>query len=108
MFFCEVQTNEYVFKQGDKASSFFIVEQGSLNVIVNEKMVRELKSGDGFGELALLYSAPRSASIKCTRPCRLWGIDRHTFRKSVEEMMTKEFGENRRFIENVKFFSIRP
>ncbi len=104
MFYCEVPANEHIFKQGDSASSFFILEQGSLEVVVNNKLVRELKSGDGFGELALLYSAPRSASIKCNGPCRLWGIDRHTFRKAVEELITKEYEENRKFIDAVKFF----
>jgi len=104
MFYCEVPPNEHIFKQGDSASSFFILEQGSLEVVVNNKLVRELKSGDGFGELALLYSAPRSASIKCNGPCRLWGIDRHTFRKAVEELITKEYEENRKFIDAVKFF----
>ena len=106
MFYCEVPANEYIFKQGDNASSFFILEFGGLEVAVNDKVVRQLKSGDGFGELALLYNAPRSASIKCTVPCRLWGIDRHTFRKAVEEMITKEYEENRKFIDAVKFFSI--
>lgn len=106
MFYCEVATGDYIFKQGDKASSFFILEQGFLDVIVNDKLVRELKSGDGFGELALLYSAPRSASIKSKEGCRLWGIDRHTFRKVVEEMITKTYEENRKFIDAVKFFSM--
>lgn len=106
MFYCEVSSNEFVFKQGDNASSFFILESGALEVIVNEKHVRVLKAGDGFGELALLYSAQRSASIKSMNQCRLWGIDRHTFRKAVEEIITKEYEENRKFIDAVKFFSI--
>jgi len=35
-----------------------------MEVIVNDKAKRELKAGDGFGELALLYNAPRSATVK--------------------------------------------
>jgi cGMP-dependent protein kinase 1 len=35
-----------------------------MEVIVNDKTKRELKAGDGFGELALLYNAPRSASVR--------------------------------------------
>ena len=101
MFYAEINANEFIFKQGDDASSFFIVEKGSLDVIVNDKFVRTLKKGDGFGELALLYNAPRSASIKAKEHCYLWGIDRHTFRNAVEEMSTKHFEENRKFIEAV-------
>ncbi len=30
----------------------------------------------GFGELALLYSAPRAATVKAARDCRLWVMER--------------------------------
>lgn len=52
----------------------------------------------------MLYGAPRSASIKTLEPCGLWGIDRHTFRRAVEEMVVKQTDENRKFIEAVRFF----
>jgi len=63
MFYCEVKAGDHVFKQGDDATSFFILEKGKMDVIVNNVKRRELKLGEGFGELALLYNAPRSASI---------------------------------------------
>lgn len=104
MFYCEIRNGQILFKQTDAASCFFILEKGSLEVLVNDKAKRELKTGDGFGELALLYNAPRSASVKALEPCNLWGIDRNTFRKAVEEMITKEYEENRKFMEVVRFF----
>jgi len=107
MFYAEVNSGEYVFKQGDDASSFFIVESGSLDVIVNDKYVRTIKRGDGFGELALLYNSRRSASIKAKERCFIWGIDRHTFRNAVEESSTQHFEENRKFIEAVNIFRIK-
>jgi len=63
-----------------------------------------LKPCDGFGELALLYNAPRSATVRAIENSHLWGIDRNTFRKAVEEMITKEYEENRKFMEVVRFF----
>lgn len=64
MFYCEVGGGQHIFMQGDNATSFFILERGNMEVIVNEKTKRELKAGDGFGELALLYNAPRSAAVR--------------------------------------------
>jgi cGMP-dependent protein kinase len=95
MFYCEVLQSQLIFKQGEAATSFFILERGGMEVIVNDKAKRELKAGDGFGELALLYNAPRSATVKALEHCNLWGIDRNTFRRAVEEMITKEYEENR-------------
>ena len=70
-----------------------------MEVFVNERSKRELKVGDGFGELALLYNAPRSATVKATQKSYLWGIDRNNFRRAVEEMVTKDYEENRKFME---------
>lgn len=53
-----------------------ISEKGKLKVIVNNEEKREINPGEGFGELALLYNAPRSASILCTQSAQMWGLDR--------------------------------
>lgn len=104
MFYCELAENEYIIHEEDNASSFFILEQGKIQISVKDKVKRDLVPGEGFGELALLYNAPRSASCKALTNCFLWGIDRATFRRVVEEMITKEYEQNRKFIENHKFF----
>lgn len=76
-----------------------------MQIIVNDEVKKNLKKGEGFGELALLYNAPRSASVKTLEKCALWAIDRVTFRKAFEEMVRKQVSENRSFMENVAFFS---
>lgn len=59
-------------------------------MLVDNVPRKELTPGNGFGELALLYNAPRSATCMAVEECFLWGIDRHTFRKSVETIMRSE------------------
>lgn len=88
MYFCE-NTEDYVFKEGDKASSYFIIEKGECEVIINREVRRNLKSGEAFGELALLYGANRSASVKCIEACGFWAIDRNTFKKVIAEMVER-------------------
>lgn len=58
-----------------------------------------------FGELALLYNAPRSASIKCLVDSYFWVIDRTAFKNVVEEVTAKQFQENRKFLETAEIFS---
>lgn len=104
MFYCTTSAGENIFKQNDAASTFFVMEKGLIEVVINGQQKKTINPGDSFGELALLYNAPRSATLHCLENCSFWAIDRTTFRKAIEEMMTREYEENRQFIENVKFF----
>lgn len=105
MFYCELGPGETIMKQGDEASSFFIVESGSVEVVINDAIKGQMGRGECFGELALLYNAPRSATIKAVSECRLWGIDRTTFRKKVEDITLAEYEINREFLQKVRFLS---
>lgn len=58
---------------------------------VNGQRIRQLKEGEGFGELGLLYNAPRSASCFALTKSYFWMIERNTFRRAVEQMITKEY-----------------
>lgn len=92
-------------KQNDNASSFFILHEGELEVEINGKAEGKISQGEGFGELALLYSSPRSASILALKTSFLWYIDRKTFRNIVSNMIERTSAENKKFIFQNKFLS---
>lgn len=46
--------------------------------------------GDAFGELALLYNAPRAATITAVSPSVLYSLDRSTFNNIVKESSAKK------------------
>lgn len=52
-----------------------------------------------------MYNATRSASVKTLSDCSFWSLDRKTFKRSIEEITMKEYDENRKFINEVTFFS---
>nr|CAD79354.1 cGMP-dependent protein kinase [Paramecium tetraurelia] len=105
MFYCTIKAGEFVFKQGNQASAYFVIERGQVEIIINENPIRVLKQGDQFGEIALLYNATRSASTKALTNCGFWSLERATFKKTIEEITLKEYDENRKFIDQVQFFS---
>ena len=77
----DVSAGDVVAKQGesgDQAQLFYVIEQGSFEVDKDGK--RFPLSAQSFGELALLFNAPRAATITATTSATLWAIDRVTFR----------------------------
>jgi cAMP-dependent protein kinase regulator len=49
------------------------------------KHLKNYEPGDAFGELALLYNAPRAATIKAKTDVQLWVLDRNTFTHIVKD-----------------------
>jgi len=59
----EFDAGQVVFRQGEEGDCFFVIRQGDASVSISGKQVARLTSGDYFGEGALLYNEPRSATI---------------------------------------------
>jgi len=77
------QKDELVFAQGEQGDTFYLIEQGSVNVfhIENDKRVDlcRLVEGEYFGEMALVNKDLRSASVAATEDAVLLSIDRDRF-----------------------------
>lgn len=66
-------------------------------------MVKKYSPGEFFGELALLYNAPRAASIYAkSDDCVVWALDRETFNNIVKEASVKKREKYVSFLSNVE------
>ncbi|KRX10479.1 Protein kinase-like domain [Pseudocohnilembus persalinus] len=104
MFYCKVEKDQYLMKEGDQGSCFFIVEQGKVQIIVGDQIKKEIMPGTGLGEFALLYKAERSASIKALEDCYFWGIERYEFKNTIDLMNQKKRDQNYQLINKTKLF----
>ena len=113
----DVEKGQIVIKQFDEGDRFYLIANGSFDVevavpktITDEEgkthsvsgeyeppmRVFTYDSGHGtnpcFGELALMYSQPRAATVKASGPGRLWALERNAFRtilmKTPARMLT--------------------
>jgi len=82
-----VAANQMVINQGDDGASLYIVKVGRFQVIKDSLPLDTVYSrlGDIFGELALLYNAPRAASVKSLSEGELWMLDRALFTKLLRD-----------------------
>lgn len=88
------KAGKFLFHQGDKGDSWYIILKGSINVVIRRKgVVCTLHEGDEFGKLAVVNEGVRSASIQTREPnCYFLRVEREDFRRillSVESTTMK-------------------
>ena len=83
--------SQVVIQEGDEGDCLYVVANGQLKctkIFKGNTEPTHLKtygSGEAFGELALLYNAPRAATITAESHCLLYALDRQTFNHIVKD-----------------------
>ncbi|KAI8927704.1 cyclic nucleotide-binding-like protein [Entophlyctis helioformis] len=109
-----VVPGEEVIKQGGIGDFFYVVETGALDVFVSRNNQPAIKVTDygpngSFGELALMYNAPRAATVIATQDSVLWALDRVTFRRILMENTSRKRRMYESFLEEVPLLvSLEP
>jgi len=98
----KVKAGTWVIRQGTVGDRFYIIDDGRFevrlvpddeedetgeggNIVHVYEGSREKNAHPAFGELALMYSAPRSASIVAQTDGHLWALHRSAFRQVLVE-----------------------
>jgi len=71
--------------QDTAGNSFYVIIEGSADVIRDGHMLAELGAGDFLGEMALLEDLPRSATVITTAPTRVLEMHRRDFSSVLDE-----------------------
>ncbi len=71
----------YIFRAGEMGRHMYFISRGEVEVVApdGETIYASLREGDFFGEIALLQSLPRTASIRAIGYCDLYCLDRGSF-----------------------------
>lgn len=102
-----ISKGENAIKQGEDGNEFFIVAAGKFNVIDEDShdVVYQYKKGGSFGELALLFNAPRSKTIVCTEEDgELWVVERSVFRIAMAAAHAKSRDNDIKLLKKVELF----
>jgi CRP-like cAMP-binding protein len=71
-------------KEGKPGREFFVIVEGTADVLVGGKRVNWVRDGDFLGEIALVTDRPRTATVKATTPVRVLVITSQNFRSLLE------------------------
>jgi CRP-like cAMP-binding protein len=105
---------EVIFHMGDPGDALFIVASGAIKIMLpsetgDEAILATLRTGDVFGELALLDGAPRSATATALEPTETLVLPRDRFRDLLatepairDALLASLAGELRRLTNHVE------
>jgi glucose-6-phosphate 1-dehydrogenase len=99
-----VPAGEPIVRHGDAGDEMYFICRGRAEALDSAgKTLAALGEGDFFGELSLLFSRPRSATVRAVTPCDLFVLGRTDFEKvlrdypklsaSLHEIAKNRYGE---------------
>jgi CRP-like cAMP-binding protein len=72
--------------QGENAYQLFVIEAGEAEVTRDGEPVRTLAAGDVFGEIGMMATGTRTASVVATTPMRLLATFTRDFKRLENDM----------------------
>jgi cGMP-dependent protein kinase 2 len=105
---CATAAGEILIKQGDvgiAASELYVVKTGEFEILENRggvnMRVNTKGPGDVFGEVSLMYSSPRNATVAATVRSTVFVLERTVFRAHVQETAETEGAQIEVFLNSV-------
>jgi CRP-like cAMP-binding protein len=76
----DVPEGTHLVREGEFAYEFFVIEDGSAEVLRDGQHVADLGPGDFLGEIGIVTRAPRNASVVAREPTRVMVLSEQDFR----------------------------
>jgi len=94
-----LRAGEPIFRQGDQPDAFYVVRKGTVQIEDEDpetgdtRLLRTMERGESFGEMGLLGSHRRQATVRALDEVELFEVDKGTFdRLLAEDMRAPDFG----------------
>mmetsp|Transcript_52013 Transcript_52013/g.125490 ORF Transcript_52013/g.125490 Transcript_52013/m.125490 type:complete len:914 (+) Transcript_52013:468-3209(+) len=102
----EVEQGSKVITQGVLGDYFYVIGSGTVTFQVDGNKVGTGEPSGSFGELALLYSCPRAATVIAdSSPTKLYRVGQKTFRSLLQKQSQSKEAEKMKLLKSVDFLS---
>lgn len=98
-----VTAGKTMIQQGDAGDYFYVMKQGRVRFEVSGTIVGYAEKGKSFGELALLYTSPRAASVIAEENTIVYRVDQKTFRYIMQSQTLQTENDKKDLIQGVSF-----
>jgi CRP-like cAMP-binding protein len=73
-----------IITEGEVGDKLYLIARGQVEVLTTnpagkQRSLAVLRPGDHFGEMALLYDIPRTATIRAREPVQLYSLNKEDF-----------------------------
>lgn len=80
-----IQAGQTLFQEGDEGNQMYVLETGTAEVVVQNRVVETLEHGSIVGEMGLVSPGPHSASVVAKTNCEFVAVDEKRFQFLVQQ-----------------------
>lgn len=74
---------QIIFQQGQPGRLMYVIQSGEVDILVNGQLIETVGAGGVIGEMALIDTAARSATVIAKKDCVLVPLDETSFQYHV-------------------------
>jgi CRP-like cAMP-binding protein len=105
--FEEHPAGKILVREGQRGDTMYIIRRGTVEVLKDFQVVASLHEGEIFGEMALVLSEPRSATVRTQSTAQLYKLNKLAFESVVQSYpevyeRIKKIAEARRAVSDIK------
>eukprot|EP00529_Nitzschia_sp_RCC80_P007607 CAMPEP_0113505380 /NCGR_PEP_ID=MMETSP0014_2-20120614/35280_1 /TAXON_ID=2857 /ORGANISM="Nitzschia sp." /LENGTH=1388 /DNA_ID=CAMNT_0000400677 /DNA_START=238 /DNA_END=4401 /DNA_ORIENTATION=- /assembly_acc=CAM_ASM_000159 len=100
----EYQKGDTIAQRGERDCFFYVVQDGEVDFEVEGNNVAKGKTGDVFGQLALVYNCDRATTVKASRKASILRLHQNNYRHIRKHQIARSVGDRMKLLKKVHFF----
>jgi hypothetical protein len=87
--FIRYEPGQVIVREGDVDTTFFVILNGTVRVIKNNRKIADLPKGSCFGEMGAFTKTPRTAHVVAREPCIVLKLDLKLLERESPDLKLK-------------------